>query len=204
MITLRQITPSLWLTLSLCAVLLLLGCFAAITEPALQFDRTLIAAEQWWRLFSGQFIHYGSYHLFMNVAALLLVGFILLRNISLFIYLELLATTLTAVGLGLYINNSELSYYAGLSGVLHGLIVAGLLLTLVETPMFNGLALFAVAGKLLQEQSASFDVNHPLLPVPVAVDAHVYGALAGLVFGCVILALSLRKKNPIDHTNNWK
>lgn len=196
MITSHQITPSLWLTLSLSAVILVLGGFAAATEPALQFDRTLIAANQWWRLFSGQFIHYGIYHLLMNVAALLLVGFILLRNINLLFYCELLAITLTAVGLGLYVNNPELSYYAGLSGVLHGLIVAGLLLTLVETPIFNGLALVAVAGKILQEQSASFDVNHPLLPVPVAVDAHVYGALAGLVFGCVILALSLRKKNP--------
>lgn len=184
---LAKITPSLWLTGALCVIMLGLGLFATLTESLLQFDRSAINAGQWWRLFSGQLIHYGVYHLLMNLSALILISFIFLPTISLARYCLLFSTCASSVGLGLYYCNPELGYYAGLSGVLHGLLVAGLLLTFFETPKFNALALLAVTAKLLHEQSQNFNTHHPLLPVPIAIDAHIYGALAGLLCGSLML-----------------
>src|SRR5690606_17108642 len=201
----NRITPSLWLSICLCALLLALGAFPTITEPLLQFDRQRIEGGEWWRLLSGHFVHYGAYHLLMNVAALALCGFVLLRHLGLLAYATLLLICALGVGLGLYFLSLELEFYAGISGVLHGLILAGLLISLRETPVFNVVALLLVMGKLFQEQGANFDTSHVLLPVPVAVDAHVYGAAAGFIFAVGILIYTyLTKTNAHPKTLEGK
>lgn len=177
----QPITPSLRLTVFLSLVIAVLALFGEHGEASLQFDRALIHQGEWWRLLSGNLIHYGFYHLLMNLTALLLCGYVLLRHISPGIYLTLLVVCAGAVGGGLYTFNPEFSYYAGLSGVLHGLIMAGLLLSIRANPLINGLVLAAMMIKLLHEQWASSAIHHALLPVPVAVDAHLYGAAGGLI-----------------------
>lgn len=185
-----NISPSLWLTFMLGSLLLVLGMFHQITEPLMQFDRALINQGHWWRLLTGQLIHYGAYHLAMNIIALLLCGYLLLRQFTLKVYATLLAACISGVGLGLYYGNTDLQFYAGFSGVLHGLIVAGLILNWRDAPWIYALACLALLGKLLNEQGAGFDTSHALLPVPVAVDAHLYGAASGLVFALIMLAVS--------------
>lgn len=189
-----QITPSLWLTLGLSVFILLLGLLPSVTEPLLQFDRARIGTGEWWRLVSGHFVHYGFYHLLMNIAALLLCGYVLLRDLSLGTYACLLLASALGVGVGLLTMSHQLDFYTGLSGILHSLIVTGLLLGLREMPAFNGVALLLVTGKIIHEQSSGFDTSHALLPVPIAVDAHAYGALTGLVFGGILLLGHLGKK----------
>lgn len=181
------LSPSLCFTLLLGSLLLALGLFAPITEPLLQFDRASITQGHWWRLFTSQLIHYGIYHLAMNLVALLLCGYLLLQQLTPMRYAGLLTTCLGGVGFGLYYGNPDLQFYAGFSGVLHGFIVAGLILNWRETPWIYALASLALLAKLFNEQSAGFDTGHPLLPVPVAVDAHLYGTLSGLIFTVIIL-----------------
>jgi rhomboid family GlyGly-CTERM serine protease len=193
------ISSSLWLTFGLSIALLAAGIFPTITEPLLQFDRARIDAGEWWRLFTGQLVHFGFYHLLMNIAALLLCGFVLLRDIQLWCYCTLLLVSATVVGLGLYYFNPELFFYAGLSGVLHGLIIGGLLFGIRLTPIFNGIALLLVFAKIIHEQSAGFDTSHALLPVPVAVDAHAYGALAGLLATALIFAVKHFARNSLSN-----
>ena len=196
----NNVSPSLCFTFLLGSLLLALGIFAQITEPLMQFDRTLVNQGQWWRLMTSQLIHYGIYHLAMNIIALLLCGYILLRQLTLISYSGLLIVCISGVGAGLYYGETDLHFYAGFSGVLHGFIFAGLILNWREAPWFYALASLALVGKLFNEQSAGFDTNHPLLPVPVAVDAHLYGTLSGLIFASIILAASLlrRRKNTPD------
>ncbi len=189
----QHFTPSVQLTLMFAGLMLVLGLAHPWTEPLLEFNRSAIANGQWWRLLSGQWIHYGFYHLAMNTAAFALCGYVLLRQLALPYFLLLLLSCLITVGLGLYWFNPKLEYYAGLSGALHGLLVAGLFEHLKQKSWISIAALILVALKLIQEQSASFDANHPLLPVPVAVDAHMYGAVAGLLWGLIWLLGSILK-----------
>ncbi|WP_341936389.1 rhombosortase [Marinimicrobium sp. C2-29] len=186
---LPRLTPSLQLTLILAITLLLLGVLPSWSEPLLEFNRAAIDDGQWWRLLTGQWVHYGAYHLAMNLGAFVLCGYILFRDASLKHYATLLLLCLLGVGLGLFFFSPELDYYAGLSGALHGLLVGGILLTFREMPWMNGAALLVVAAKIVQEQWPGFDTSHPLLPVPVAVDAHLYGALVGLVWGVAFVVL---------------
>src|SRR5690606_37704248 len=98
----NYLSPSLCFTLLLGSLLLALGLFAPITEPLLQFDRASIIQGQGWRLFTSQLIHYGIYHLAMNIVALLLCGYLLLQQLTPMRYAGLLVTCLIGVGFGLY------------------------------------------------------------------------------------------------------
>ncbi len=187
LLALKQ-SPSLALTLVLALLLLLLGLFPGWSEPLFEFNRDRIATGEVWRLLTGQLVHYGYYHLAMNLAALLLCGYVLLQDLSLRDYSLLLLISGLCVGLGLYTWDTQLDFYAGLSGVLHGLILGGLLRGLRGAPVFYGLALVVVIGKLVQEQLPGFDASHPLLPVPVAVNAHLYGAAGGLIWAMITVA----------------
>lgn len=184
---------SLALTVALAFVMLFLGLMPQATEALWQFDRTRIESGEWWRLITGQFIHYGFYHLAMNLSALLLCDFILLRQLSPVRYCVVLVLTTFTVGAGLYVGNPEMEFYGGFSGALHGLIITGLLLNLRPAPVFPFAALVLVLAKLIHEQTAGYDPQHPLLPVPVAVDAHLYGAIAGLLLGLILLAMNNAK-----------
>ncbi len=163
--------------------MILLGALQSVTEPALEYHREAILNGEYWRLFTGQWIHYGRYHLAMNLGALMLCGWILFQDIPLKHYSLLLLACLAGVSGGLLAFSPSLDYYAGLSGALHGLLVAGVIITCRQTPWMSALALMVVTYKIVQEQWPGYDTSHPLLPVPVAVDAHLYGALTGLIWG---------------------
>jgi rhomboid family GlyGly-CTERM serine protease len=169
------------------ALVLLLGVFPAWATPLLELNRDAVGAGEWWRLLTGHLVHYGLYHLAMNLLALALIGYVFLRRLNAVVYLGLLLVCSLVVSLGLLLGTPELHYYAGFSGVLHGLLLAGLLLTLRETPVFNTGAMAVILFKLWREQQPDFDTTHALLPVDIAVDAHLYGALAGLVYGLLLL-----------------
>jgi rhomboid family GlyGly-CTERM serine protease len=184
-------TPSLMLTLSLSMLIILFSVLGAAIEPLLEFNRYKIQQGEYWRLFTSNFVHYGVAHLSMNLAAFLLVGFSLLRELSLKIYIPLFFISAMAVGVGILLGNPELFYYRGLSGVLHGLIVAGLLLNSFRNRWLSFIFTGLVFAKILHEQQAGFQENQlqALLPVMVAVDSHGYGALAGLCYLGVMLGL---------------
>lgn len=181
---LPRTTPALWLTLSLAGVLLVLGWFSSSDNNLLELDRLRIAEGEWWRLLSGNLVHYGFYHLLMNFAALLVCGYVFFLRCNLWLYSGLLLFSGLCVGLGVYWGTPEFMFYRGLSGVLHGLIIFGFLFSFKQTPWINGIGLMLVMGKLIHEQSAAYQATdlQQLLPVPVVVDAHLYGAVSGLLF----------------------
>lgn len=173
-------------------VMTALAIFPAATEPLLQFDRSAIRQGEWWRLLSGQLIHYGPYHTLMNVTALAVINTALWRPLTLLSWCATLLTSLLLVAAGLWYLSPDLMFYAGFSGALHGLLVAGLLASWRQTPVINLLALLMVAVKVSYEQTHWFNSEHALLPVPVASEAHLWGAVAGLICG---LALLLRRRD---------
>lgn len=191
-------SASLKITLGLAALILILGLVPSWSVPALEFNRSSITDGQWWRLITGHWVHYGLYHLAMNASAFVLCGYILLRGLPAHHYVLLLCTCLLGVGGGLYWLSPQPHTYAGLSGALHGLITAGLILRYPQAPWLSSAALVLLVGKLAHEQSAHFDPYHPLLLAPVAVNAHCYGAVIGTIFGLIALAQRQRKNG--SHT----
>ena len=169
-------------------LMLLLTAFEQRLFPLLSLEADNINQGEIWRLLTANFVHFGWIHTAMNSAALLLcvLAFFIDDSIKKFSYLLLWCCM--SVGLGIYLFNPEYAPYAGLSGAIHGLIVAGLLQTRAYPPWIRVIALGLIAAKLLQENSTDYEATdlQALLPVAVAVESHLYGALAGLCYACIV------------------
>lgn len=111
-------------TLGLTVVLvgLNLGLFAGVPAAfesliaALQFDRQAILDGQWWRLLTGNLVHWSREHFLLDVAAFLFVG-ILYEPKRPRVYPWLLLAAGLAVGAGVLIFRPDMALYRGLSGV---------------------------------------------------------------------------------------
>lgn len=191
-----KITATVGLCLILSAIML---CLTALENPLfslLSLEPTRVAAGEFWRLLTGNLVHFGWVHTLMNAAALLLCALAFFTECSFKKFWLLLLWCCAGVGVGIYLFNPEYSPYAGLSGAIHGLIVAGLLQTRAYPMWIRVVALGLVIAKLVQENSAGYDATdlQALLPVAVAVESHLYGALAGFVFAGIDWLLQRLKR----------
>ena len=111
---------------------LLLGAAAVAAHLALGsapdgwvFDRGAIAHGEWWRLLTGHWVHSDPGHALWNIAALLLAGIVFEARLGWRLPLALLLAT-AGVDAWLWWGEPGLMCYCGLSGILNGLIAAGL------------------------------------------------------------------------------
>jgi len=163
----------------------------------LRFDRTAIDSGQWWLLLTGNFVHLGPSHLWMNLAGLALVVALVWQHFSAIQWLLLTLFSSLAVGIALWLFNPEIQGYVGFSGTLHGLIIAGVLADLRLYPRSAGILLLLVVGKLSWEQfDGALPGSESVAGGLVVVDAHLYGALAGALLGIVLIAINHRQNAP--------
>lgn len=173
------------------ALVIMLVCvslqYAGLTE-ALRFERDRIDSGQWWLLLTGNFVHLGNSHLWMNMAGLALVISLVWTHFNATQWLLLILLCSLFVGLGLYVLNPELYGYVGFSGTLHGLMLAGVIADLKLYPRSAGVLLVLICGKLLWEQIAgALPGSEATAGGSVIVDAHLYGAIAGATLGLLLL-----------------
>ncbi len=159
---------------------------------ALRYDRDAIAGGELWRLLTAHFTHLGWRHLGMNLAGLFLIWALFGRLLPNGAWLLGLLGTALVVSLGLWWFDPGLHWYVGLSGVLHGLFMTGVLLSLYLGYRAEFLLLVLILGKLAWEQlygplpgSADFAGGR------VIVDAHLYGAVAGVLAAIALIGRQL-------------
>jgi rhomboid family GlyGly-CTERM serine protease len=161
------------------AGLLALQAGGAGTVLALRYDRGGLAAGQWWRIATAHVVHLDVRHTLMNGLGLTLMWALFARDYRGRQWAVVLASAAAAIDLGLWFRDTEVMWYVGASGVLHGVMAAGTLAAL-RRGTWDGFVLAAfLIGKLGYEQSGG------VLPfagpdLPVVVNAHLYGALGGL------------------------
>lgn len=177
----QSASPAVLLTIVLCV----LTAFDSPLFTLLSLDPHCVASGELWRLLTGNLVHFGWAHTLMNAAALLLVAQAFFFDYPSKKFCSLLGWCCLCVGVGIYWLNPEYVPYAGLSGAIHGLVVAGLLHTRAYPGWIRALALVLVVAKLIHENSAGYYATdlQALIPAAVAVESHVYGAIAGVVFG---------------------
>jgi rhomboid family GlyGly-CTERM serine protease len=154
----------------------------------LVYQRNLITEGEIWRLLSGHLLHTNGYHLLLNLAALFMLWALHGRfyNIRNYTILFLWCSITTSVGI--YYFDPTLIQYVGLSGVLHGVFVFGALMDINAKDKTGYLLFLGVWLKIAHEQfyGASNDVSN-LIEASVAVNAHLWGALGGLVFSIIYI-----------------
>ncbi|MBL4940820.1 MAG: rhombosortase [Colwellia sp.] len=164
----------------------------AVTQ-ALVYQRQLINQGEVWRLFTGHFLHTNGYHLVLNLAALIMLWALHGRFYTIKNYLSLFLFCSLSTSIGIYYYTPSLIQYVGLSGVLHGIFVFGAIMDIRAKDKTGYLLFVGVWLKIAHEQiyGASTDISD-LIEASVAVDAHLWGAVGGLLFSIAYLINSKR------------
>ena len=171
-----------WIPLLISAILIMLETTGDVASDLFCYNRLSIADGQLWRLLSGHLIHLSWSHLGINLAGLLFLWLIIRDWVTacefwLTVFLSGLVISLCLLGF-----NQEILQYAGFSGILHGIWVEGALAGISARYREAYLLLIVLVIKLAWEQLSG--------PLPtlikasgsfIAVDAHLYGAIAGLM-----------------------
>jgi len=191
MMTLKNLPLNKQHSLLVCAI-------AFIAVIAYLFDNAIadyfvykyqsISQGELWRLITGHFFHTNGYHLLLNLSALILLWalhgqFYTIKNYSL-----LFITSVLVCSAGLYFFSPDIRQYVGLSGVLHGIFVFGALMDIRQHDKTGYLLFAGVWLKIAHEQfyGASEDVS-TLINASVAIDAHLWGAVGGVIFSIIYL-----------------
>lgn len=173
----------------LCATIALGGENA---RTVLMYERDGLLAGQWWRVVSGHFTHLGWEHFLLNAAGLILVTVLQPRPQKLADQFLIFVFSPTLISGMLFLFDSELAWYVGLSGVLHCLY----LITFADLWKSGdriGLWLIVVgAAKVLSEQFfGATSGTEAMIGASVVVNAHLYGCCAAVLY--LLLSGSLRR-----------
>lgn len=179
--------------LALGAVCLLLAFSGDWGREWLRYERTALAAEPW-RLLTAHLVHLGWSHLLLNLGGLALVWLLVGEYLGVRQWALVTAVSALIVSGGLWLLDPGLAWYVGLSGVLHGLLIAGAIAGLGRRTGETATLLVLVGAKLVWEQySGPLPGSEISAGGPVVVDAHLFGALGGLVAG---VPMRLLRRSP--------
>jgi rhomboid family GlyGly-CTERM serine protease len=133
-------------------------------------------------------------HLLLNIAGLAVVWLLVGGGYSLLNWVLVIASSLAVIDLCFWFLDPGLGWYVGMSGLLHSMLVAGIV-SRVAAAKGESLALAAIiAVKIAWEQLAGPLPGSELSAGgPVVVNAHLYGVVAGVLAAGVLRVLRLRR-----------
>ena len=151
------------------------------TTDILGFYPSKVLEGEIWRVVTGQILHTNFNHLLLNSAGILLVWALHGEYYLSKQYFKLLVTSLLLVGFSLLVI-ADYYHYAGMSAVIHTLIVYGAVKDILRNDKTGWLILAGVSAKVIYENlygasSSTMD----LIDANVAVEAHLVGVIVGLI-----------------------
>ena len=181
----RPPTTGWWLLGLLILALVLLSLLGDTGRQWLRYEREAILQGEYWRLLTGHLVHGNWLHLFLNGAGLALIAGLFPEHYSVRQWLLIALLSLVTIDVGFVFWEPQLEWYVGFSGVLHGALAAGAVAWWRHESKRLALALSVIfIGKLLWEQwRGALPLSGGLA---VVVDAHLYGALGGVIAGVLL------------------
>ncbi len=144
---------------------------------------------EWWRVFTGGFLHHGMFHLAVNMFSLYILGLALERSLGKIPFTAVYLSSLVSGSFGALIETPN-SLVAGASGAIFGLMGAYVALSLAQ-----GVGLFQTPiGPILAVNLViSFTVSG------VSLGGHIGGLVGGFLVGAGA-AYAIRRQ---QHTNAY-
>ncbi|GAC14875.1 rhombosortase [Aliiglaciecola lipolytica] len=173
-------------------ICIVLWIIEPLSSEYLALVRSELPRTHWWQFITANFVHTNTNHLLLNLAGVLLLWVVHGEYYKISNYLFNSLVLSFWVTFGIYIFSPTLSWYAGLSGVLHGLFVYGACKDIQHKIKFGWLLFVGIWVKIGYEQLFGADqMISDLIAANVAVDAHLYGALGGL--SLVLMRIRLKQ-----------
>src|SRR5262245_33503492 len=127
-----------------------------------------VAHGDWWRLFTSAFLHYGPFHLILNMVALYWFGSLLEQRIGSGRFLAIYVVSGLAGSAGALIA-APTTPTVGASGAIFGILGAGLILELQRDYVFGGSALGIIVINLV----LTFSIPN------ISIGGHIGGLIGG-------------------------
>ncbi|CAI3800408.1 rhombosortase [Rheinheimera sp. MM224] len=182
----RTFSSFQWSLLVFVVVLVILHFLPENLRSVLEYNRA--QPEQIWRALTGHLLHSNHWHLVMNLGALLLMLMLHQLYYSVKSFAFLLLAGCIGISLLLFLFSPDIHIYVGLSGWLHCFITVGALLDIKHKIQSGWLILLGVIAKVTYEQWQGPDAElAALIDANVAIDAHLYGVICGLLLGFVFV-----------------
>ena len=191
--SMREFFTIYWLAL---AIMLLSGVLQLFGfDNDLRYDRQLVSSTEPWRFLSANFVHLNWSHYWLNMGALGLLWLMFVHRLSTIEWLIVFILSSLIISSGIQFLNTNLYWYLGLSGTLHGVMSAGVWRELRYDKIFA----LSVGGltflKLIYEQFyGALPGSEENVGSPVIVDAHFYGAIGGIISVILLDLLQHLKK----------
>jgi rhomboid family GlyGly-CTERM serine protease len=173
-----------WGLLGGCALLLLPELAGEPLRDALSYQRSALAAGEWWRVFTAHFVHLDAGHALLNSLGLVLMWALFARDYSPWRWLAIYSAAALTISAGLWILDPQVEWYVRASGALHGVMAAGTLAHLRRRDLDGWILAVFIIAKLSYEQFAG---SMPFAgSANTVVDAHLYGAIGGLALASAL------------------
>jgi rhomboid family GlyGly-CTERM serine protease len=171
--------------LVLCVLMLLPELAGEWARAGLSYQRSALMAGEWWRLLTAHLVHLDLEHALLNMLGLVLMWSLFARDYRPREWLIIGVVVVAGIDAGLWLRDPNVEWYVGASGLLHGVMAAGTLAHLRRGDMDGWILAVFIVLKLSYEQwSGALPFNES--GEPVVVNAHLYGALAGIVSGFAV------------------
>ena len=160
-------------------------------ELELRYERAEFTSNLWQSV-THALVHLNTQHLVINCLALFCIYLLFPEGFKSTKWIIALLVSAIVSSAGLYLFSPAIDWCVGLSGALHGLMVYVML-----RARANVLWMLALAGKIILEQttlSEQFDVANltaNLIQHNVVVDAHLWGAIGGLLFFGIVRSVTM-------------
>ena len=183
----KSLRPVLWLFVLPAALIALFP----VTPGVLLYDRPAILHGEWWRLWTGHWVHFSASHLFWNLLVLVVASW-WLEKIRPGLLLRFTLVAAPLISLGLILFAPAMDRYGGLSG-LGTAVVSLLALTQVRTQRSRAAwwlgVLALVVGKIAFDamHSRSLFGDFPSPAIHVSALAHAVGLAVALAASGTIL-----------------
>jgi len=162
---------------------LLIFLFQPTSNQWLAYYHSGIENGQWWRLITAHLSHTNGFHLLLNAAGLVVINSLFIKSFNTINLIFVSIFSSIFISLCLFWLDPNMQWYMGLSGVLHALFAVGVCDEISKKDKWGWILGIGLISKLTSEQiNGSSPGIENLIAATVAVDAHLYGAIAGILY----------------------
>lgn len=189
------------------AIIFFIIVLVALQYPSisvlLNWDRSLIAKGEAWRVITGSFTHSNLIHLVMNIIGLVMIQLIFKSPAKKLIGLVITCSAM----IGVFMHLTQYEEYVGISGTLHGLFAY---FAAMEALSSKREAWLMVAGIIIKVASecafGASEHTSNLIGVAVAYEAHLIGMISGFALAIAVNVISIfeRTKCQSIHKGNQR